>query len=79
MIRGLNEIGYDGPLAVEWKDPGMDREFGAEDACKFVKRLSFPAPPRKGGGFPLGGCNLEYGWSTPPFQNAPSTHTCSGL
>jgi sugar phosphate isomerase/epimerase len=41
VIRGLNEIGYDGPLAVEWKDAGMDREYGAEDACKFVKRLDF--------------------------------------
>jgi sugar phosphate isomerase/epimerase len=47
VIRALNEIGYDGPLSVDWKDPGMGREFGAEDACKFVKRLDFdpPAPP----------------------------------
>jgi sugar phosphate isomerase/epimerase len=51
FIRGLNEIGYDGPLAVDWKDPGMDREFGAEDACKFVKRLCFPPAPRDGGAF----------------------------
>jgi sugar phosphate isomerase/epimerase len=42
FIRGLNEIHYEGPLAVEWKDAGMEREFGAEDACKFVKRLDFP-------------------------------------
>lgn len=41
IIRGLNEIGYDGPLAVEWKDPGMDRDHGAEDACRFVKKLDF--------------------------------------
>jgi sugar phosphate isomerase/epimerase len=41
IIRGLNEIGYDGPLAVEFKDDGMNRDFGAEDACKFVKRLDF--------------------------------------
>ena len=47
IIRALNDIGYDGPLAVEWKDPGMNRDFGAEDACKFVKRLDFdPAPGR---------------------------------
>jgi sugar phosphate isomerase/epimerase len=46
VIRGLNEIGYDGPLAVEWKDSGMDRDYGAEDACKFVKRLDFE-PARK--------------------------------
>jgi sugar phosphate isomerase/epimerase len=41
VIRALNEIGYDGPLAVEWKDSGMSRDYGAEDACKFVKRLDF--------------------------------------
>jgi sugar phosphate isomerase/epimerase len=47
IIRALNEIGYDGPLAVEWKDPGMDPAFGAEEACKFVQRLDFEsAPPR---------------------------------
>ncbi len=47
VIRALNDIGYDGALAVEWSDPGMNREYGAEDACKFVKRLDFepPAPP----------------------------------
>jgi sugar phosphate isomerase/epimerase len=45
FIRGLNEICYSGPLSVEWKDAGMEREFGAEEACKFVKRLDFqPAP-----------------------------------
>jgi sugar phosphate isomerase/epimerase len=46
VIRALNEIGYEGPLAVEWKDSGIDREFGAEEACKFVKRLDFPPGPR---------------------------------
>jgi sugar phosphate isomerase/epimerase len=43
VIRTLNEIGYEGPLSVDWKDSGMEREFGAEDACKFVKRLDFPS------------------------------------
>jgi sugar phosphate isomerase/epimerase len=47
VIRALNDIGYDGPLAVEWKDSGMDRDFGAEDARKFVKRLDFE-PARSG-------------------------------
>jgi sugar phosphate isomerase/epimerase len=42
IVRALNEIGYDGPLSVEFKDAGMDREYGAEDACRFVKRLDFP-------------------------------------
>ncbi|HEY2785386.1 MAG TPA: sugar phosphate isomerase/epimerase [Fimbriiglobus sp.] len=44
VIRGLNEIGYDGPLSVDWHDPGMDREFGAAEACEFVKRLDFDTP-----------------------------------
>lgn len=44
VIRALNEIHYDGPLSVEIKDTGMDREYAAEDACKFVKRLDFKAP-----------------------------------
>jgi len=48
VIRALNDIGYDGPLSVDWKDSGMNREFGAEDACKFVKRLDFE-PARSGG------------------------------
>jgi sugar phosphate isomerase/epimerase len=47
VIRALNEIGYDGPLAVDWRDAGMQRDFGAEDACRFVKQLDFAAaPPR---------------------------------
>ncbi|HUX14231.1 MAG TPA: TIM barrel protein, partial [Spirochaetia bacterium] len=41
IIRALNSIGYDGPLSVEWEDNGMDREFGAPEACSFVKRLNF--------------------------------------
>jgi sugar phosphate isomerase/epimerase len=48
LIRALNEVGYDGPLAVDWTDPGMDRAFGAEDACRFVKRLDFEPGPRRG-------------------------------
>jgi sugar phosphate isomerase/epimerase len=41
LIRTLNEVGYNGPLAVDWADPGMSREYGAEDACRFVQRLDF--------------------------------------
>lgn len=41
IIRALNAIGYEGPLSVEWEDPGMDREAGAKEACEFVKRLDF--------------------------------------
>ena len=49
VIRTLNEIGYDDALAVEFSDSGMNREYGAEDACKFIKRLDFePAQPANG-------------------------------
>lgn len=46
FVRALNEVGYEGPLAVEWSDAGMDRAFGAEEACQFVRRLDFSPPPR---------------------------------
>jgi sugar phosphate isomerase/epimerase len=41
IVRELNQIGYTGPLSVEWEDSGMDREFGAREACKYVRRLNF--------------------------------------
>jgi sugar phosphate isomerase/epimerase len=41
IIRELNSIGYAGPLSVEWEDNGMDREFGAQEALQFVKRVNF--------------------------------------
>lgn len=41
IIRALNQIGYAGPLSVEWEDVGMDREAGAREAAEFVKRLDF--------------------------------------
>lgn len=41
VIRALNAIGYTGPLAVDWHDADMDRDYGAEDACQFVRRLDF--------------------------------------
>jgi sugar phosphate isomerase/epimerase len=48
VMRALNDIGYEGPLAVEWKDAGVQRDHGADEACKFVKRLDFE-PARRGG------------------------------
>jgi len=41
IIRALNHIGYAGPLSVEWEDSGMEREHGAEEACRFVKKVDF--------------------------------------
>lgn len=42
IIRALNHIGYKGPLSVEWEDAGMNREFGAAEACQYLKKLQFP-------------------------------------
>ncbi|MDR2313132.1 MAG: sugar phosphate isomerase/epimerase [Spirochaetaceae bacterium] len=41
IIRELNAMNYRGPLSVEWEDSGMEREFGARDACEFVRRVDF--------------------------------------
>jgi sugar phosphate isomerase/epimerase len=43
IVRALNRISYDGPLSVEWEDSGMDREFGAKEACAFVRKVDFPS------------------------------------
>ena len=47
ILRALNEIGYDGPLSVDWHDPGMSREYGAADAVQFLQRLDFDPPPQR--------------------------------
>ncbi len=41
IIRVLNDMGYDGPLSVEWEDSGMDRIAGATEAAAFVKKVDF--------------------------------------
>lgn len=41
LFRALNRIGYQGPLSIEWEDSGMDREWGAVDALKFVRANDF--------------------------------------
>ncbi|KAA3658878.1 MAG: sugar phosphate isomerase/epimerase [Calditrichaeota bacterium] len=41
IIRALNHIGYNGPLSVEWEDCGMERKYGAEEACEFVNSINF--------------------------------------
>jgi sugar phosphate isomerase/epimerase len=41
IIRALNDIGYSGPLSVEWEDSGMNRDAGATEACQFVKNIDF--------------------------------------
>jgi len=41
IIRELNDIGYQGPLSVEWEDNGMDRKFGARESLEFVRTIDF--------------------------------------
>jgi sugar phosphate isomerase/epimerase len=41
IIRALNRVHYDGPLSIEWEDIGMDREFGAREACARIKAINF--------------------------------------
>jgi len=42
IIVALNDIGYTGPLSIEWEDSRMDRDYGAAEACAFVRKLNFP-------------------------------------
>jgi sugar phosphate isomerase/epimerase len=47
IARALNQIGYEGPLSVEWEDCGMDREYGAAEAARFVKeKMGFKSAGR---------------------------------
>ena len=39
IVRALNDIGYKGPLSVEWEDPGMNREQGAIESCAYCKAV----------------------------------------
>ncbi len=41
IIVALNDVGYQGPLSVEWEDSRMDREHGATEAAAFVKKIDF--------------------------------------
>jgi len=44
MIRMLNQIGYDGPISIEWEDAGMDRLVGAPEAREFIAKLLWDVP-----------------------------------
>ena len=41
VMVALNDIGYRGPLSVEWEDVRMDRIHGATEAAEFVRDLDF--------------------------------------
>lgn len=44
MIRMLNEVGYDGPISIEWEDAGMDRLVGAPEALEYISKLLWDVP-----------------------------------
>ena len=41
IFRVLNDIGYTGPVSIEWEDSGMDREFGAPESLATIRRNLF--------------------------------------
>src|SRR5688572_5314374 len=41
IIVALNDVGYPGPLSVEWEDGRMDRVHGATESAAFVRKLDF--------------------------------------
>jgi sugar phosphate isomerase/epimerase len=41
VIVALNDVGYRGPLSVEWEDARMERIHGATEAAAFVRKLDF--------------------------------------
>ena len=41
VIVALNDVGYRGPLSVEWEDGRMDRVHGATESCAYVRKLDF--------------------------------------
>lgn len=42
IIVALNDIGYAGPLSVEWEDGRMERFHGATESCQYVRSVDFP-------------------------------------
>ncbi len=41
IIVALNDIGYQGPLSIEWEDIRMDRVHGAAESCRNVRSYDF--------------------------------------
>jgi sugar phosphate isomerase/epimerase len=41
IVVALNDVGYNGPLSVEWEDSRMDREHGATEAAALVRKMDF--------------------------------------
>lgn len=47
IFRVLNEIGYRGPVSIEWEDAGMDRTVGAPQALEFLRSKIFEPPSNR--------------------------------
>ncbi|MFP3155257.1 sugar phosphate isomerase/epimerase [Lachnospiraceae bacterium ZAX-1] len=45
IIRELNQMGYRGPLSIEWEDSGMERTFGAAEAYAYINQMNFMSSP----------------------------------
>lgn len=43
-FRTLNQIGYTGPISIEWEDSGMDRLHGAPLALTFAREHVYDLP-----------------------------------
>jgi len=41
IIVALNDVGYQGPLSIEWEDIRMDRIHGGTEACEFTRSIDF--------------------------------------
>jgi sugar phosphate isomerase/epimerase len=41
IIVALNDVGYTGPLSIEWEDARMDRVHGGTEAAAFARRIDF--------------------------------------
>jgi len=41
IIVALNDIGYAGPLSIEWEDGRMDRVHGGTEAAAFTRKIDF--------------------------------------
>ena len=39
VFRALNDVGYEGPLSIEWEDNNMNRDQGAPEALALVRSL----------------------------------------
>ncbi len=46
IIVALNDIGYAGPLSIEWEDSRMDRVHGATESAAYTKKLDFKSSSR---------------------------------